>query len=51
MAQEFTRRVNIYVNSGDAEKAYDKLEKSNHSNLELSKSDEEFEHRIFLMQL
>lgn len=29
MAQEFTRRVNIYVNSGDAERAYEKLEKSN----------------------
>lgn len=29
MSESLTRRVNIYVNSGDAEKAYEKLEKSN----------------------
>jgi TP901 family phage tail tape measure protein len=29
MSESLSRRINIYVNSGDAEKAYEKLEKSN----------------------
>lgn len=29
MAENLSRRINIYVNSGEAEKAYERLEKSN----------------------